>query len=63
VKPVDRLNGEIVLEVVLPAVLGLGDADDLLVLGDQRVILADLTTEEAPEVIESQAGRPAIKRP
>ena len=63
VKPVDRLVGEVVLEVVLLAVLGLGDADDLLVLGDQRVVLPGLTAEEAPEVIEPEPGRPAVERP
>ena len=63
VEPVDRLVGEIVLEVVLLAVLGLGDADDLLVLGDQRVVLPGLTAEEAPEVVEPEPGRPAVERP
>ena len=63
VEPVDRLVAEIVLEVVLLAVLGLGDADDLLVLGDQRVVLPGLTAEEAPEVIEPEPGRPAVERP
>ena len=63
VQPVDRLVGEVVLEVVLLAVLGLGDADHLLVLGDQRVVLPGLTAEEAPEVVEPQAGRPAVERP
>ncbi len=63
VKPVDRLVGEVVLEVVLLAVLGLGHADDLLVLGDQRVVLPGLTAEEAPEVVEPEPGRPAVERP
>ena len=62
-KPVDRLLGEIVLEVVLLTVLGFGDADDLLVLGDQRVILPGLPAEEPPEVIEPEPGRPAVERP
>ena len=63
VQPVDRLVGEVVLEVVLLAVLGLGDADHLLVLGDQGVVLPGLTAQEAPEVVEPEPGRPAIERP
>src|SRR6478609_4489769 len=63
VKPVDRLLGEIVLEVVLLAVLALRDADDLLVLGDQRVVLPGLTAEEPPEIVEPEARRPAVERP
>ena len=63
VKPVDRLVGEVVLEVVLLARLGLRDADHLLVLGDQRVVLPGLTAEEAPEVIEPEPRRPAVERP
>ena len=62
-EPVDRLVGEVVLEVVLLAGLGLRDADDLLVLGDQRVVLPGLTAEEAPEVVEPQPRRPAVERP
>ena len=62
-KPVDRLLSEIVLEVVLLAVLTFRDADDLLVLGDQRVVLPGLTAQEAPEVIEPEPRRPAVKRP
>src|SRR5450755_4940784 len=61
VKPVDRLLGEIVLEVVLLPVLSLRDADDLLVLGDQRVVLPGFTAEEPPEVIEPEPGRPAVE--
>ena len=41
-EPADRLLRQIVLEVVLLAVLRLGDSDDLLVLGDQRVVLPGL---------------------
>ena len=63
VEPVDRLVGEVVLEVVLLAVLGLGHADDLVVLGDQRVVLTGLAAEEAPEVVEPEPGRPAVERP
>ena len=63
VKPVDRLVGQVVLEVVLLAVLGLRDPDDLLVLRDQGVVLPGLTTEEAPEVVESEPRRPAVERP
>ncbi len=63
VKPVDRLVGEVVLEVVVLAVLRLGHTDDLVVLGDQRVVLPCLTAEEAPEVIEAEPGRPAVERP
>ena len=62
-QPVDRLVGEVVLEVVALAVLGLGNADHLLVLGDQRVVLPRLAAEEAPEVVEPQPGRPAVERP
>ena len=62
-QPVDRLVGQVVLEVVLLTLLGLGDADDLLVLGDQRVVLPGLTAEEAPEVVEPEPRRPAVERP
>ena len=62
-EPVDRLVGEVVLEVVLLALLGLGDADHLLVLGDQGVVLSGLTAEEAPEIVESEPRRPAVERP
>ena len=63
VKPVDRLIGQVVLEVVLLTVLSLRDADDLLVLRDQRVVLPGLTAEEPPEVIKSEPGRPPIEWP
>ena len=63
VQPVDRLLGQVVLEVVLLAVLRFGDADHLLVLGDHRVVLPRLAAEEAPEVVEPEAGRPAVERP
>ena len=37
-------------------VLPLGHADRLLVLGDQRVVLPGLTSQEAPEVVEPESG-------
>ncbi len=63
VQPVDRLVGEIVLEVVPLAVLCFRNADHLRVLGDQGVVLARLAAEEAPEVVEAEPGRPAVERP
>jgi len=62
VQPVDRLVGQVVLEVVLLAHFRFGHADDLLVLGDQRVVLGRLTAEEAPEVLEPEPRWPAVER-
>ena len=61
-QPVDRLHGQVVLEVVVLTLLGLGHPDDLLVLSDQRVVLPRFTTEEAPEVVEPEPHRPAVER-
>ena len=62
VEPVDRLLGHVVREVVRLAVLALRDALDLLVLGDDGVVLARLTPEEAPVVVEPEPGGPAVER-
>ena len=63
VNPVDRLLGHVVREVVGLAVLALGDALDLLVLGDEGVVLARLPAQEAPVVVEPEPGGPAGERP
>ena len=63
VNPVDRLLGHVVREVVGLAVLALGHALDLLVLGDEGVVLARLPPQEAPVVVESEPGGPAVERP
>ena len=65
VQPLDRLVGHRVREVVgvlLVVVLRLR-SDDLLVLRQARVPLAGPAAEEAVEVVEPPAGRPAVERP
>ena len=64
VQPLDRLVGHVVGQVVgvlLVVEVG-GGADDLLVLGQARVPLARAAAEEAVEVVESPADRPAVER-
>ena len=58
--PLDRLVGHVVVEVVV----GLAEIrfDRLGALHDGRTPLARVATDEAIEVIESQSGRPEIKR-
>ena len=67
VQPLDRLVGHVVRQVVgvlaVVAVVGLGGADDLLVLGQARVPLARSPAEEAVEVVEPPAHGPAVERP
>ena len=62
-QPVDGFLGHVVWEVVRLVVLALWNTLDLLVLGDQRVVLARLAAEEAPVVVEPEAGRPAVEGP
>src|SRR5262249_6092928 len=58
--PVDRAVRHVGGEgIVLP----LRHAEDGVVLGDDRVVLPAGATEEAPEVVEPQAARPAVERP
>jgi hypothetical protein len=54
VQPVDRFHRHVVREVVRLGVVALGNALDLLVLGDERVVLARLAAEEAPVVVEPE---------
>ena len=65
VEPLDGLVRHGVRQVVgvgLVAVLRV-DADDLLVLGDDRVPLSGAAAEEAVEVLEAPARGPAVERP
>ena len=62
VQPLDRLVGHVVGEVVLLAVLALRHPDRLVVLGDDRVPLAGLTAQEAPEVVKAPPVRPPVER-
>ena len=65
VQPLDRLAGHRVRQVVrvlLVVVLRLR-SDDLLVLRQARIPLAGPAAEEAVEVVEPPAGRPAVERP
>ena len=62
-QPVNCLLGHVVRKVVGLPVLALGNAVDLLVLADERVVLARLTPEKAPVVVEAEAGRPAVEGP
>ena len=43
-------------------VLSRRHADDRVVLGNDRIVLARLAAEEAPKVIEAQSARPAVER-
>ncbi len=64
VEPLDRLVRHGVRQVVRVGLIAVAriDADDLLVLGEDRVVLAGAATEEPVEVLESPADRPAIER-
>ena len=62
VQPVDRLVGHRLWEVERLAVLTLLNPDELLVLGDHRVELTGLGSQETPVVIEPPAVRPVVKR-
>ena len=63
VQPLDRLVGHLVREVVGSSCRTLRHADDRVVLGQARVVLAGLAAEEPVEVVEPPAVRPAVKRP
>ena len=63
VEPAHRLIGDVVRPVVLLAVLALRDAEGRVVLCDDRVVLARLAAEDAPEVVEAPGVRPAVERP
>ena len=61
-QPARGLVGQVVRQVVLLAVLALGHADDRVVLGDDRVVLARFAGQEAPEVVKAPGVRPAVER-
>jgi hypothetical protein len=61
VQPVDGFLGHVVREVVGLAVLSLRHAPDLLVLGDDGVVLTRLAAQEAPVVVEAEPGGPAVE--
>ena len=65
VQPLDGLVGHGVRQVVrvLLVVVARRGADDLLVLGQAGVPLARAAAEEAVEVVEAPAVRPAVERP
>ena len=63
VQPLHRLVGQVVREVVLPAVLALLHAERRVVLGDDRVVLAGRAGQEAPPVVEAPPLRPVVERP
>ena len=62
VEPLDRLVGDVVGEVVQLLVLTLGYTEGRVVLGDDRVILARGTGQEAPPVVEAPPGGPVVER-
>ena len=62
VQPLDGLVGDVVGEVVLLAILALGHAERGVVLGDDRIVLAGRTGQEAPPVIEAPRFRPMVER-
>src|SRR5947209_11365483 len=61
VQPVDRLVRHRLGEVERLAVLALLNADELLVLGDHRVVLTRLGSQEAPVVVKSPGVGPVVK--
>ena len=65
-QPFDRLVRHVVRQVVgilgVLVVVGLRSADDLLVLRQARIPLARAAAEEAVEVVEPPADRPAVER-
>ncbi len=63
VQPLDGLVGEVVGEVVGLAVLALRHADNGVVLGDDRVVLARSAGQKPPIVVESPSQRPVVERP
>ena len=63
VQPLDRLVRDVVGEVVQLPVLALGHAEDRVVLGDDRVVLAGRAGQEAPPVVEAPGLRPVLERP
>jgi hypothetical protein len=62
VQPVDRLVGHRLREVERLAVLALLNPDELLVLGDHRVVLTGLGRQEPPVVVKPPGVGPVIKR-
>src|SRR5919112_1403997 len=58
-KPLDRLVGHCRREA---EVLLLGHADYLVVFGDERIVLAGLAAEDAPEVVEAPGVGPQVER-
>src|SRR5207247_1963389 len=62
VEPIDRLVGYRLGEVEGLPVLSLLNPDELLVLGDHRVVLTGLGSKEAPVVVEAPGVGPVIER-
>ena len=62
VQPLDRLVGHVIGEVVLLPVLALRHPDRLVVLGDDRIPLAGLTAQKAPEIVKAPPVRPPAER-
>ena len=63
VEPLDGLVGDVVGEVVLPAVLALRrHADDRVVHRDDRVVLPGGAGQEPPPVVEAPRLRPVVER-
>src|SRR5204862_663818 len=61
-QPVDRLVGHRLREVERLAVLALLNADELLVLGDHRVVLTGFGSQEAPVVVKAPGVGPVVER-
>src|SRR5450755_1096324 len=61
-QPIDRLVGHRLGEVERLAVLALLNTDELLVLGDHRVELTGLGSQETPVVVEPPGVGPVIER-
>ena len=61
-QPVDRLVGHRLREVERLPVLALHDPDELLVLGDHRVVLAGLRSQETPVIVKPPGVRPVAER-
>ena len=62
VQPGDRVVRQRVRQVELLTVDPLRNADDGVVLGDERVVLPRLRSQEPPEVLEAPAHRPSVMR-
>ena len=61
VQPLDGLVGDVVREVVELPVFALGDAENRVVLGDDRIVLAGGAGQEPPPVVEAPGLRPVLE--